>query len=364
MAPAMVKTKTPGIYKRGGRYVVVWRHRGKQCKSFHRTMAEAREAKAQRTAGDKRPTSKITFGAYFAEWIETYAGRTARGFSETTRPEYRRSITDHALPRWEAWRLSAIEPGDVRALFGAMRKAGATTSAITKVRAALSTLFATAVDDNLCRSNPVAGVRIPAGPTDDEPAEEKSKAITRAELAMLLDAIGEDWRPFFEFLAHTGLRISEVVGLRWEHLQLTAKPPRIEIREQLYKGARKKLKSTSGRRDVPLSPGMAEQLLARRRDHYRGPKSPVWTSSTGTELMPANVYRRVLAPAAIAVGLYVEVEGDKGQDAQTLDCQLPHVPPHVRIPAVRPRPQRKAGAGVARPRRPWLHPADLRAPTG
>ena len=41
-ATKLVKTKTPGIYKRGDRYVVVWRHRGKQHKSFHRTYAEAR----------------------------------------------------------------------------------------------------------------------------------------------------------------------------------------------------------------------------------------------------------------------------------------------------------------------------------
>jgi hypothetical protein len=43
--------------------------------------------------------SKIRFGDYFSEWIETYAGRTARGFSETTRPEYRRPIEAHAIPK-------------------------------------------------------------------------------------------------------------------------------------------------------------------------------------------------------------------------------------------------------------------------
>ncbi len=312
MAVTMEKTKTPGVYKRGGRYVATWRHRGKQHKSFHGTYAEAREAKAQRTAGDKRPAAKVRFGSYFAEWIETYAGRTARGFSETTRPEYRRSIADHALRRWEGWKLAEIRPGHVRELFGAMRKDGATTSQIKKVRAALSAMLATAVDDGLIDSNPVAGVRIPAS-RDDEPADEKSKALTRAELAILLAAIPDEWHLFFEFLAHTGLRISEAVGLRWEHLQLTAEQPRVEIREQLYKGVRKKLKSTSGRRDVPLSPGMSARLLAQRRDAYRGPKSPVFTTTTGTELLPANVYRRVLAPAAIAVGFSVEVTGEDGK---------------------------------------------------
>jgi hypothetical protein len=32
--PKMERTRTPGVYKRGDRYVVVWRHRGRQHKEF------------------------------------------------------------------------------------------------------------------------------------------------------------------------------------------------------------------------------------------------------------------------------------------------------------------------------------------
>jgi integrase len=324
--PTMEKTKTPGVYKRGNRYVVTWRHRGKPKKEFFRTYAEAREAKGKRNAGDRRPTTKVRFGSYFLNWIDTYAGRTARGFSESTRPEYRRAIEDHALPTWEAWWIGEIEPGDARELFGAMRGEEKTTSQIKKTKAALSALFGTAVDDGLISSNPVTGVRIPPAPDDDDPEDEsKPKSLTRAEIELLLaevdrrekeerhqglpgDTKAADWAGFFEFLIHTGLRISEAVGLRWEHLVLTGEHPRVKVREQLYKGRRKKLKSKSGKRDVPLSPDMTTRLLARRRDHYGGPAGPVFATATGTPLTPSNVYSRVLAPAAIAVGLYVEVE--------------------------------------------------------
>ena len=122
MASKMERTRYPGIYKRGSRYVVVWRHRGKQHKSFHGSLAEAREAKAQRQTGDRRPLSKVGFEDYFTEWIASYAGRTSRGFSETTRPVYRRPIETHAVPRWRTWRLADVEPADVRELFGEMRK--------------------------------------------------------------------------------------------------------------------------------------------------------------------------------------------------------------------------------------------------
>jgi integrase len=84
----------------------------------------------------------------------------------------------------------------------------------------------------------------------------------------------------------------------------------VRVREQLYKGKRKRLKSKDGKRDVPLSPGMARHLLALRRDGYRGPESPVFASKAGTPLRPENVYRRALAPAAIGAGFKIEVEVD------------------------------------------------------
>ncbi len=124
MASRMERTATPGIYKRGSRYVIVWTHRGKQHKEAFRTLAEAREAKGRRHAGERRPASRVGFEEYFREWIDSYAGRTARGFSETTRPEYSRPIEAHALPAWRAWKLTDVEPGDTRNLFGQMRRSG------------------------------------------------------------------------------------------------------------------------------------------------------------------------------------------------------------------------------------------------
>jgi integrase len=205
--------------------------------------------------------------------------------------------------------MTEVEPADLRDLLGQMRRDGRTTSEIKKTRAALSVMFATALEDGIVQSNPVLGVRIPPPSEDEAPRDDKAKALTRAELAILLAAIPSESRLFCTFLAHTGLRISEAVGLRWEHLDL-GEHPTVRVREQLYKGKRKRLKSKDGRRDVPLSPGMAQQLLALRRDGYRGPEAPVFASKAGTPLRPENVYRRALAPAAIEAGFKIEVEVD------------------------------------------------------
>src|ERR1700742_224143 len=232
--PKLSKTGTPGIYRRhtkmcrGGRcdcsYVVVWRHRGKQETETFRTFAEAREAKGNRDAGDSRPTSRIVRSDYFEEWIETYSGRTSRGLSERSRELYRRSATDHCLKRWGTWKLADVEPTDARRLYGELRLRGASTSTLRQLRSTLSAMFSTAVEDGLLRSNPVRGVRIPA-PRKIEAGDDQVKALTREELHRFLAALpNDDWRLFFEFLVHTGLRISEAVGLRWEHLDLGERP--------------------------------------------------------------------------------------------------------------------------------------------
>ena len=125
-------------------------------------------------------------------------------------------------------------------------------------------------------------------------------------LVVLLDAVlaalPDEWRLFYEFLAHTGLRISEAVGLTWAHVELGDRA-RLLVREQLYEGERKRLKSGNGRREVPLSVGMAARLLAHRRDTYAGPESPVFVSRAGTPLRPSNIWRRTLKPTREAVGL-------------------------------------------------------------
>jgi len=233
---------------------------------------------------------RVGFDDYFTGWIESYAGRTARGFAERSRELYRHSIEQHALPRWGTWRLADVEPADVRELFSALRDDGVSTSAVKGVRAALSAMFATAVEDRLLRTNPVHGVRISAA-SSGESDDQHAKALTRADLALLLAALPADWRLFFEFLTHTGLRISEAIALTWAHVDLGTRP-RVLVREQYYGGERQRLKSRHARRDIPLSAGMADRLRARRRDSYVGDAAPVFATTAGTELSRPNVASR------------------------------------------------------------------------
>jgi hypothetical protein len=55
-----VKTSMPGIYKRGGRYEVLYRHRHQQKSETFKTMSEARSFKARANAGLERPQMRAS----------------------------------------------------------------------------------------------------------------------------------------------------------------------------------------------------------------------------------------------------------------------------------------------------------------
>lgn len=355
----LAKTSTPGIYRahgnqcKGGErcacpYVITWRHRGRQHKETCRTFNEAREKKALRDSVDSKPIDRIRFGEYFEQWIETYAGRTQRGFSETTRPEYRRTIQNHAMPRWEKWKLSEIEPRDVRELLMAMRNDGLSTSMIRKTRASLSTLFATALEDGLISSNPIRGVRIPAPLVDTVPAEERAKALTKAELATLLSAIPEDWHLLFEFMVHTGMRISEVIGLTWEHLQLEGKR-----RQGPRAGLPRQAQAAQERRGTSRHPSGA----ADGRETAR---------ASGCELLGssgAGLHLRRRHRADPGQG---RRPGPKSGTKASWDAlgQLPQLPPHLCLAAICQRQEPQTDPDLAGPRGSRLHAPHLHPPLG
>jgi integrase len=203
MAAPMEKTRHAGIYKRGGRYVVVWWHKGRQHKAAYKTLAEAREAKGQRDSGELQASSRADFEEYAREWLESYGGRTARGVGARTVKTYRSALLSRAVPFFRGYKLSQVEPRDVRRYIAALEAEELAPSTVRRELAPLRALFATALEDGAVRVNPTAGVRV-SGRRHESGEEERAKALTRPELAAFLEAVPGEWRLFFELLAQTG----------------------------------------------------------------------------------------------------------------------------------------------------------------
>ena len=126
----------------------------------------------------------------------------------------------------------------------------------------------------------------------------------------MLTALPDEWRPFFTFLAQTGLRISEALGLTWADLD-TGAQPKVMVRYQLNKPKRgeperpwrKWLKSKHSRRDVPISQGWRGRYassgprVTRARARLCSPPRSARRSARTTWR------RRVLKPAVEPLGL-------------------------------------------------------------
>jgi integrase len=266
-AVKLIKTKTPGVYRRGPSYVVRYRHHGQERRRYARTYDEARSIKqtieTDKRRGEHRETGRLTFKAYAREWADTYTGRTTTGVRQSTRDGCRWSIGkavaffDTRVPL-----LAEIEPRDVRAFVAWLfdvkaQKRELSSNTVRNHVATLHVMFATAVEDGVIRFNPAAGVRV-ARPSAPQKPNEKVRVMETEQLAAVLDSMDADWRLFFELLAATGLRIGEALELRWGDVDFGAK--RLSVSRQVYHGRVGPPKSATGVRSVPLSTAMCRRL--------------------------------------------------------------------------------------------------------
>lgn len=293
--------KHPGIYRRGSRYVVVWEHHGRQHKQAFRTLAEAREAQGKRRQhGEKRPPTRQTFEEYAREWLDTYTGRTRRGRpGELTEKDYRRSVERAVRFFGPRRRLAEVEPPDVRTYVRALEGEGMAPSSVRKRLAPIRAMFATAVEDGALPRDPTRGVRVSGRRPGGEVEDREVKALTREQLSRFLGEVPEEWRLFFELLAHGGLRISEQIGLECGDV-IFGERPRLRVERQHCKGKTRGLKYES-RRELPLAPGMARRLwpLAAGRPE----DAPLFPNARGGRLSESNLRYRVLEPVRERVGL-------------------------------------------------------------
>jgi integrase len=298
----LTKTGTPGVYKRGTRYVVIFRDpQGRQRKRAARTLAEARELKATLTAdvkrGEYRAHAKLTFAQYAEEWATTYTGRTGRGIRPNTLADYRDALRREAVPFFGRMQLAAIEPRDVRRFANELAARGLAPSSVRKTIAPVRALLATAFEDGLIRSNPAAGVRI--AQRFDMEGDARAKALSEEELRAFLAQVPDDSRLFFEFLVSTGLRIGEAIALTWGDVDFGR--CRVHVRRRLSRGAFDAPKSKHGRRTVPLSPRLSRALWRLRGT--AADDTPVFVSAKGSYIEPSNMLSRIVKPAAKRAGV-------------------------------------------------------------
>lgn len=307
MASPLVRTSTPGIYKRGNSYVVKQRdRRGRMHTRSAPTLAAAKNImatlKTDSLRGELQVASRESFASYAREWIQTYRGRTSRGFRESTRQEYERALENHAIPHFGRLMLSDIRPRDIKQYAQACADKGLGKHGVKNALGPVKALLATAFEDGDIRVNPAANVRIVLSTDDAEKTRNKSRAMTPEELERFVAAVPERWRPLVTFLACTGLRIGEASELRWGDVDLSEGV--LHVRRARYRGMVGPPKSRFGVRSVPLTSELRTSLLAKKLESpFSQDDDPVFASRAGSTLDAHNVRARIIKPAAQAADL-------------------------------------------------------------
>jgi integrase len=300
-------TEVPGVYRRGSKFVVVYRVDGRQRKQSADTLADARAIKLKRDGEARAKRRGPTLHEFSLSWLDRYAGTGRDSVRASTRREYRRLLVNFALNYFD--REVRVRDLDRAAaqhfvdwLTARPGRAGrlcdrSISNALTPLRLALGA----AVAEGLLDANPAERVVLPRRRAGRAWSTRERRFLTRAELGRLLDEIPPKWRPLFELLAATGLRISEAIGLRWSDLVLDGPAPHLQVRA-IVKGAAVAPKSRHGARLIPLTPELAATLRA-HRPHNAVEDAFVFPGRDGGASDQGSLRRRVLIPAAERAGL-------------------------------------------------------------
>ena len=181
-----------------------------------------------------------------------------------------------------------------------------------KVRDVLSSILGSALQYGLLVKNPVEGVRLPT----PKCGQRSKPYITEQQFALLIDLVHEPYASMIYVAAYTGLRVSELVGLRWRNVLYD----QIYIEERYCRGDWGAPKSAASNTVLDVNRAVIERIqrlktltvevkagsAVRKYPAVKasGPDDLVFQSvATGAPMRDNNILVRHIKPAAKALGI-------------------------------------------------------------
>jgi integrase len=230
-----------------------------------------------------------TFADAAAEWLR-YVEHD-RGRKPSTVASYRSIVRSELLPHFGEMALESVTPPVIEAWQGSMTQAASTRS---KALVLMHGIFQRARKVWSLAANPVADVEKPPLTRSGD-----LQVFSPEEVWALIRAAGsEQDATLFLAAAFTGLRMGELLALRWRDVDFAGSA--VRVRASYYAGHLTTPKS--GRvRAVPLAPDVSKALaqLSRRRD-WVGDDDLVFAGDAGSYLDGSALRRRYKASLAVA----------------------------------------------------------------
>jgi integrase len=201
-------------------------------------------------------STSVTVAVAAQLWLER---GEREGLEPATMAAYRSHVRYHVGPLLGAARLSRLTRPMVEQFADDLLAGGRSRPLAKKVLQSLKAIVGEAQRRGLVAQNVATGVTVKLAGRHAR----KAMIPTRAEVKVLLDKATGRARPLLVLAVFTGMRASEIRGLRWTDVDLDNRVVRVRQRADAS-GRIGSLKSASSRRDIPMSPMLANTLKAWR----------------------------------------------------------------------------------------------------
>jgi integrase len=213
-----------------------------------------------------------------------------------TQRSYAYFLRAHLIPALGDFQLRDINREPIQTMLTAKLAAGLAWETVHHLQCALSKILGTAVEWDYIEADPVRVTRLPR-----RRRMHAKTVLTPVQLRLLVARLSEPSRSLVLLLMLTGLRIGELLALRWRNVDLMIGVLRVE--ETVYDGHFDEPKSRHSVRLIPLGPLAVAILSERRKQAPSDSSTLVFSSCTGSTLDRRTLLSRQLKPAAKAVGL-------------------------------------------------------------
>jgi len=216
-----------------------------------------------------------------------------------TKQTYGVYLKARIVPRWGGYRLGEIKAVAVERWLGSIDDLSNGTKA--KIKGIMSEVYQHAIRYGWLNDgeNPIFAVRQSAKRT------RVTEPLEAAEFRALMLELPQKMRVIGIVAATTGLRISEVLGLKW--MDIDWKTLQMEVTRSVVDGIVGKCKTETSRRPVPIDEFTADELLSWKKETcYAKPDDWVFASEKVQGKMPPwtdTLLDRFLQPAAKRAGI-------------------------------------------------------------
>ncbi len=282
---------------------------------------------------------KITLNKWYEVWLADYKKNKIK---DTTIQTYQTLYDNHIRNTLGKRILAQIKPIHIQKLYNDFIENGYATSSLQTLHALMNNLLSVAVGNDLLMKNPSKATVRPT-------VEQKDKRVLSEEEQTYLQAYirQDEWQfyePIITTMLGTGMRVGEVLGLKWEDVDFDNNT--ISINRTLvyiknkqtgkYGFEEQTPKTKNSRRTIPLYPHVAKALKRQKVNQsyikLHGNWKPqenfgtlVFTGSKGQPQQTASI-QTILNKIVKAIN---EKENKKALEENRTPVLMEHLHPHA-----------------------------------